>query len=51
MYFLAVLPFPMTGSSFHRAVDLLRESFALKTQFIVLVSKFLREEWIKTREC
>ena len=44
MNLLAVLSFPMAGPSFYRTVDLLRESFALETQFVVLVSKFLVEK-------
>ena len=43
MNLLAVLSFPMTGPSFHRTVDLLRQSLALETQFIILVSKFLEK--------
>jgi len=42
MHLLAVLSFPMTGSSFDRAVDLLSQSLALETQFVVFVSKFLK---------
>ena len=41
MHLLAVLSFPMTRSSFDRAVDLLSQSLALETQFVVFVSKFL----------
>lgn len=47
---LAVLSFPMAGSSFHRAVDLLRQSLALETKFVVFVSKFLGEKKEETEE-
>ena len=43
MNLLTVLSFPMTRPSFPRTVDLLCQSLALETQFIILVSKFLRE--------
>ena len=48
MNLLTVLSFPMAGSSFYRAVDLLRQSLTLETQFIILVPKFLVE---KKRKC
>ena len=44
MHLLAVLSFPMTGSSFDRAVDLLSQSLALETQLVVFVSQFLEEK-------
>lgn len=47
---LAVLSFPMAGSSFHRAVDLLRQSLALETKFVVFVSKFLGEKRKKLKK-
>ena len=44
MNLLTVLSFPMTRPSFSRNVDLLCQSLALEGQFVILVSKFLREE-------